>query len=244
MKSLEGLMASYIGKPQSSLESNWLNTGNLSEENHSFYFQEDGLIWSRLSDGKKLDLELYALIISGTNQLELVERSEISGEEETYSIGLWQGSLGLKGYEHVEMLFPADKDDKLYGTWLIIDNPHKYSIEHIMPRSGQNIAQIREDAGIVDNDEFLEVINKLGNKVILEENINRSVGNAWFRTKIQNYVKDKMGYKDSIFALPSSVIRDFEGIENPLWTVRDINDHTRVTATRISSFICEDEVYQ
>lgn len=77
--------------------------------------------------------------------------------------------------------------------------PEKYEIEHIMPRSGKNIDQIREDAGINDKEEFLDVVNKIGNKILLEEDVNRSIGNSWFRSKIQNSVKEKKGYKDSSF---------------------------------------------
>lgn len=119
--------------------------------------------------------------------------------------------------------------------------PTKYEIEHIMPKSGKNIAQIREDAGIIEAEEFLEVVNKLGNKILLEENINRSIGNAWFRSKIQNSVKDKKGYKDSSFALTKRIISDFGNHENPLWTVEDIEEKNDKTAKRIADFIFDQE---
>ena len=104
--------------------------------------------------------------------------------------------------------------------------PAKYEIEHIMPRSGENIDQIREDAGIIDKEEFSEIVNKLGNKILLEEYINRSIGNAWFRSKIQNSVKGRKGYKDSNFTLTKQIISDFENQENPLWTVENIEERT------------------
>ena len=113
----------------------------------------------------------------------------------------------------------------------------KYEIEHIMPRSGQNISQIRIDAGLENNDEFLDTVNKLGNKILLEENINRSIGNAWFRTKIQNSVKDKKGYKDSKFALASSIVKTYSNIANPAWTKDDISMITKKIAKRITDFI-------
>lgn len=94
--------------------------------------------------------------------------------------------------------------------------PDKYEIEHIMPRSGKNIDQIREDAGIFDKEEFSEIVNKLGNKLLLEEDINRSIGNSWFRSKIQNSVKDRKGYKDSNFTLTKQILSDFEDPENRL----------------------------
>lgn len=117
--------------------------------------------------------------------------------------------------------------------------PEKYEIEHIMPRSGRNISQIQNDAGLVDNDEFIDTVNKLGNKILLEENINRSIGNAWFRTKIQNSVIDKKGYKDSKFALASSIVKTYSNIANPSWTKDDIKIITEKIAKRISSFIFE-----
>lgn len=117
------------------------------------------------------------------------------------------------------------------------DLTEKYEIEHIMPSSGKNIDQIREDAGIDNREEFLEVVNKLGNKTLLEENVNRSIGNAWFRTKIQNSVKDKRGYKDSRFALTKQILSEFEGQENTLWTVKDIEERTDVSTERIIKYI-------
>lgn len=113
----------------------------------------------------------------------------------------------------------------------------KNEIEHIMPRSGKNIDQIREDAGIFDKEEFLEIVNKLGNKILLEEDINRSIGNAWFRSKIQNSVKERKGYKDSIFALAKQIIKEFENQANPLWTIQDIEKRTNIEAKKITDFI-------
>lgn len=115
--------------------------------------------------------------------------------------------------------------------------PEKYEIEHIMPKSGQNISQIRKDAGLVDNDEFIDTVDKLGNKILLEEKINRSIGNAWFRTKIQRSVIDKKGYKDSKFVLASSIVKTYSNIATPIWTKDEIKIITQKIAKRISSFI-------
>ena len=106
-----------------------------------------------------------------------------------------------------------------------------------MPRSGKNIDQIREDAGITDEEEFLKVVNKLGNKILLEEDINRSIGNAWFRSKIQNSISEKKGYKNSNFSLTKEILSDFENQENPLWTVKKIEERSDRYAKRISNFI-------
>lgn len=115
--------------------------------------------------------------------------------------------------------------------------PDKYEIEHIMPRSGKNIDQIREDAGIIDKEEFSEIVNKLGNKILLEEDINRSIGNSWFRSKIQNSVKDRKGYKDSNFTLTKQILSDFEDPENRLWTIDEIEERSNKGAKRITDFI-------
>lgn len=106
------------------------------------------------------------------------------------------------------------------------------NIEHIMPASGRNIAVIRKDAGITDKGEFLAVVNKLGNKIPLEENINKNVSNAWFKTKTQTSVKGKTGYKDSCYSIANSLIS-----YGATWTVDDIRKATEKAKNRILDFI-------
>ena len=57
------------------------------------------------------------------------------------------------------------------------------NVEHIMPASGHNIEIIRMDASIETKQEFDDLANQLGNKILLEENINKSISNDWFKTK-------------------------------------------------------------
>ena len=71
------------------------------------------------------------------------------------------------------------------------------NIEHIMPSSGRNLTTIQQDAKIATKEEFNGIVNKLGNKILLEEDINKSIGNEWFKTKKQNSINSKSGYKDS-----------------------------------------------
>jgi hypothetical protein len=113
----------------------------------------------------------------------------------------------------------------------------KYDIEHIMPASGKNISQIRIDAGIDSDEIFSSVVNKLGNKLLLEEDINRSIGNEWFRTKIQTSVSDKSGYKDSKFAVASALVEKYKGVFKPYWLKEDIDIATVEVANRIADFI-------
>jgi len=105
-------------------------------------------------------------------------------------------------------------------------------IEHIMPASGKNIAVIREDAGM-DNYEFRQYVNKIGNKILLEQSINGSISNDWFRTKKQKTVEEKRGYKNSRFPIAKSLTDyDKDG-----WGKDDIRKATEKAAERIVNFI-------
>lgn len=110
----------------------------------------------------------------------------------------------------------------------------KIEIEHIMPASGKNIASIREDAKM-DADTFSQYVNKLGNKILLEQSINGAIGNAWFRCKKQNSIKEKRGYKDSAFPIAKSLTE----YKKDLWEKEDIDAATEKAAQRIVSFIFE-----
>jgi hypothetical protein len=113
----------------------------------------------------------------------------------------------------------------------------KYDIEHIMPASGKNIPQIQTDAGIADREEFISMVNKLGNKILLEEDINRSIGNEWFRTKIQTSVTDKSGYKDSQYAIATTLVDTYSTVIKPYWLKTDIESVTGKIAKRIADFV-------
>lgn len=107
------------------------------------------------------------------------------------------------------------------------------NIEHIMPASGHNIDAIRQDAGIETREEFAGLANLLGNKILLEEDINKSISNEWFKTKKQKSVNDKIGYKDSRY----NIARALVNYPSDLWTKKDIEDATKKVAERISDFI-------
>ncbi len=106
------------------------------------------------------------------------------------------------------------------------------NIEHIMPASGRNISSIRDDANL-GNDEFKSLVNSIGNKILLEADINKSIGNNWFRTKKQTYINQKSGYKDSDFALAESLT----SYPSDLWTKEDIEKATKKAGNRIADFI-------
>lgn len=113
------------------------------------------------------------------------------------------------------------------------DFTENVNIEHIMPSSGRNTAIIQQDAGISDKEEFLTFVNKLGNKILLEEDINKSIGNEWFKTKKQNSIHSKTGYKDSQYA----IARALTNYPDTQWTKQDIETATKKASERIIDFI-------
>lgn len=107
------------------------------------------------------------------------------------------------------------------------------NIEHIMPASGHDLDAIRIDANIASKDEFDSIVNKLGNKILLEENINKSIGKSWFVTKKNKSINDKAGYKDSKYNLALK-LSDYPG---DLWTKKDIENANKKVCSRMIKFI-------
>jgi hypothetical protein len=140
-----------------------------------------------------------------------------------------------------EAIYAYDKNLLIYiNEYLYADSKkmkfdfsENVNIEHIMPASGRNITTIREDAGIIDKDEFSAVVNKLGNKILLEEDINKSIGNEWFKTKKQNSVNSKSGYKSSKYNIALSLTT----YTKDTWTKDDIDSATEKANNRILKFI-------
>lgn len=115
----------------------------------------------------------------------------------------------------------------------------KYEVEHIMPFSGKNLQEIRRDAGIDSEEEFRGIVNKLGNKILLEEKINRSIGNEWFRTKVSTSLKNKTGYIDSVYPIASALVDSYSHVAKPYWKKDDIKNATEKSSDRIVRFIFE-----
>lgn len=107
------------------------------------------------------------------------------------------------------------------------------NVEHIMPASGHNVDTIRIDAGIGTREEFDNLVNKLGNKILLEENINKSVSNDWFKTKKGTTVQSKQGYLGSEFGLANALAH----YPKDKWKKSDIKQFTEDAAQRIANFI-------
>lgn len=113
----------------------------------------------------------------------------------------------------------------------------KYDIEHIMPYSGNNLQEIRKDAEIDSEEEFYGVVNKLGNKILLEEKINRAIGNEWFRTKVSTKLENKTGYIDSKYPIARVLVSKYQSANKPYWKKDDIMSTTDKASDRIVSFI-------
>lgn len=113
------------------------------------------------------------------------------------------------------------------------DFAENVNIEHIMPSSGRNITTIQQDANITTKEEFNSIVNKLGNKILLEEDINKSIGREWFKTKKQNSINSKSGYKDSKYGIALALTT----YPNDNWTKDDIDTATKKAVERIVKFI-------
>lgn len=113
----------------------------------------------------------------------------------------------------------------------------KYDIEHIMPYSGNNLQEIRKDAEIDSEEEFYDVVNKLGNKILLEEKINRAIGNEWFRTKVSTKLENKTGYIDSKYPIARALVSKYQSANKTYWKKDDIMSATDKASDRIVRFI-------
>jgi hypothetical protein len=125
-----------------------------------------------------------------------------------------------------EYLFAKEKG-------LAFDFSENVNVEHIMPASGRDIEAISTDAGIATKEDFGNLVNMLGNKILLEEDINKSIGRDWFQTKKQKTIAEKSGYKNSSFGIAKALV-DYP---SDAWTKDDIETATDKVSTRLADFI-------
>lgn len=117
------------------------------------------------------------------------------------------------------------------------DFTENVNVEHIMPASGRNLGTIRHDANIQSEEEFKLYVNKIGNKILLEEDINKSIGNDWFRTKKSSSITEKKGYINSRY----SIAQRMATYPNDVWTREDIDTATGKATKRIIRFLFNKE---
>lgn len=110
--------------------------------------------------------------------------------------------------------------------------PDKVNVEHIMPASGHNIETIRIDAGMT-KEEFDDMVNLIGNKILLEEDINKHIGMDWFKTKKGTLVQEKKGYVGSNFGIASAL----SSYPTDKWEKKDIESANSKAVERICRFI-------
>ena len=142
-------------------------------------------------------------------------------------------------------LLDYDKNDMVYlneylfgkenNDFLVIGTD--IDIEHIMPQSGKNRDIIRVDAGMDDINMFNDYINKIGNKILLEYDINRSIGNEWFRTKVDTKIADRSGYINSKYPIAKSLVHLYKNNSKAYWVKDDIDMATVKASDRIAKFI-------
>lgn len=99
------------------------------------------------------------------------------------------------------------------------DFDDRVNVEHIMPASGHNIEAIRMDAHIKTKEEFDALANLLGNKILLEEDINKSISNDWFKTKKGSTIQSKRGYKGSRYGMALDIMLNVTSILQMDWNI-------------------------
>ena len=170
--------------------------------------------------------------------------SDIKADFDSHINKTWKRETLIEPLEDYDKNVLVFLNEYLYAKkkHLPFDFDEKVNIEHIMPASGKNIISIRNDAKITSVEEFNGIVNKLGNKILLEEEINKSISNDWFKTKKQTTVEDKSGYKNSDYNIATALVN----YPSDTWTKSDIDNATTKAIDRILDFVfdCHDEEQQ
>lgn len=154
-------------------------------------------------------------------------------------------SNNWKKEQIIEEIYDYEKNSLIYLNEYLFskqkgfdfDFQENTNIEHIMPVSGKHRPFIMSDAMIENEEDFLIHLNKVGNKILLEENINKSLGTDWFKLKKQSSILHKTGYKDSCFGIASTLT----SFPKDVWTKQDIELATQKAISRIVGFIFKSE---
>lgn len=72
---------------------------------------------------------------------------------------------------------------------------------------------------------------------LLEIDINRSIDNEWFRTKVSTTLEAKTAYIDSTNPLANALVDEHKFADKHYWTKNDIKTATKQAAKRIDDFI-------
>ena len=161
--------------------------------------------------------------------------NKVKADFDKHISGIWKKESVKEDLEAYDKNILVFLNEYLYAKEKSIDFDFndKVNVEHIMPASGHNVDTIRTDAGIGSREEFSELANLLGNKILLEEDINKSISNDWFKTKKGSKVSEKKGYIGSSYGLAQYLAN----YPKNLWKKKDIISHTDEAANRILAFI-------
>ena len=181
---------------------------------------------------------LFKTFLFGENVKLVDPNASLEEIEQDFSIHInrsWDRSAIKQEIEDYRKNVLVFLNEYLYAKekGLKFDFAENVNIEHIMPASGHDIDSIRVHAGIATQEEFDNIVNKLGNKILLEDKINQSIGREWFQTKKQKTVTEKAGYKNSSYNIAKALV-DYP---SDVWTKDDIVNATGKASTRILNFI-------
>ena len=181
---------------------------------------------------------LFKTFLFGENVKLVDPNASLEEIEQDFSIHInrsWDRSAIKQEIEDYRKNVLVFLNEYLYAKekGLKFDFAENVNIEHIMPASGHDIDSIRVNAGIATQEEFDNIVNKLGNKILLEDKINQSIGREWFQTKKQKTVTEKAGYKNSSYNIAKALV-DYP---SDVWTKDDIVNATGKASTRILNFI-------
>jgi hypothetical protein len=130
-----------------------------------------------------------------------------------------------------EYLFAKEKN----LTFYIDRYSSQINIEHIMPQSKDN--QLA-DIYVIKEEDYLDYLEKLGNKILLETTINNNISADNFKIKKNNLIftnsrKEYKGYKQSKYQIASAL----SSYPKDSWLLDDIDVATEKAANRICNFI-------
>lgn len=124
------------------------------------------------------------------------------------------------------------KERQISQDFLLFDR--EPDVEHILPSSGKDLSTIRTQASFTSQSDFEEDKDSLGNKILLELNLNRKIGNAMLNEKINgSHTHLEDGYKNSKYPIAQAIAK----VDKNIWSENNIEDATEKSANRIVNFI-------
>lgn len=171
--------------------------------------------------------ELNELIVAGNSPIEIEnwfkEKGFFSEKERNEFKGHLEKSIANNGkWKFIICRTSAMLEDK--------DNPEllrqlfdtKINIEHIQSYLDKDKNQRAE---ILNDEEWKKEINSIGNLVILEEHINKSIGNNEYNKKIQ-------GYNKSDFKIISKQVANY----NKIWGLEDVKNRKEYEVGKLLNY--------